>query len=296
MVREVYAVPISGGWADPAGSRCLFCQERHGRCWALRGGAAGEAVSSEGDIPGHCARGSASSYTGEGSPYRSCTTHPILWAWSFSWIHNCPLVVCFGTAFVASPSLALRAALCCGPAADCCPPQVTRRLFSKPQDALEGVVLSVSRAELWPGGSCLVPSQGLGMERQQCPQTVCPLAAPPGGPCAGHRHRHQEHEEEPEPLQEHPDVRAPWNRQDTVRQGETGVGTPGQDCSWRGAVRPQQGHEPHAAIGPLPAQKLALHSGMDYAIMTGGDVAPMGREGVTAMHKVFDWANTSRRG
>ncbi|XP_042347793.1 ATPase family AAA domain-containing protein 3-A-like [Plectropomus leopardus] len=46
----------------------------------------------------------------------------------------------------------------------------------------------------------------------------------------------------------------------------------------------------------LFAKKLALHSGMDYAIMTGGDVAPMGRDGVTAMHKVFDWANTSRRG
>ena len=30
--------------------------------------------------------------------------------------------------------------------------------------------------------------------------------------------------------------------------------------------------------------------------MTGGDVAPMGRDGVTAMHKVFDWASTSRRG
>uniref|UniRef100_H2N9H1 AAA+ ATPase domain-containing protein n=1 Tax=Pongo abelii TaxID=9601 RepID=H2N9H1_PONAB len=44
----------------------------------------------------------------------------------------------------------------------------------------------------------------------------------------------------------------------------------------------------------LFAKKLALHSGMDYAIMTGGDVAPMGREGVTAMHKLFDWANTSR--
>jgi hypothetical protein len=33
-------------------------------------------------------------------------------------------------------------------------------------------------------------------------------------------------------------------------------------------------------------QKLALHSGMDFAIMTGGDVAPMGKEGVTAVHKV----------
>uniref|UniRef100_A0A8C4H524 AAA+ ATPase domain-containing protein n=1 Tax=Dicentrarchus labrax TaxID=13489 RepID=A0A8C4H524_DICLA len=46
----------------------------------------------------------------------------------------------------------------------------------------------------------------------------------------------------------------------------------------------------------LFAKKLALHSGMDYAIMTGGDVAPMGRDGVTAMHKVFDWASTSGRG
>uniref|UniRef100_A0A8C7GNE1 ATPase family AAA domain containing 3A n=1 Tax=Oncorhynchus kisutch TaxID=8019 RepID=A0A8C7GNE1_ONCKI len=46
----------------------------------------------------------------------------------------------------------------------------------------------------------------------------------------------------------------------------------------------------------LFTKKLAVHSGMDYAIMTGGDVAPLGREGITAMHKVFDWANTSRRG
>lgn len=44
------------------------------------------------------------------------------------------------------------------------------------------------------------------------------------------------------------------------------------------------------------AKSLAHHSGLDYAIMTGGDVAPMGRDGVTAMHKVFDWASTSRRG
>ncbi|KAI0230377.1 ATPase family AAA domain-containing protein 3-A [Lamellibrachia satsuma] len=44
------------------------------------------------------------------------------------------------------------------------------------------------------------------------------------------------------------------------------------------------------------AKSLAQHSGMDYAIMTGGDVAPMGRDGVTAMHRVFDWARTSRQG
>lgn len=58
----------------------------------------------------------------------------------------------------------------------------------------------------------------------------------------------------------------------------------------------KSGREHLLCFPTLLAQKLALHSGMDYAIMTGGDVAPMGREGVTAMHKVFDWASTSRRG
>ena len=43
-------------------------------------------------------------------------------------------------------------------------------------------------------------------------------------------------------------------------------------------------------------QKLATSSGMDYAIITGGDIAPMGKEGVTAIHKVFDWGATSRKG
>jgi len=46
----------------------------------------------------------------------------------------------------------------------------------------------------------------------------------------------------------------------------------------------------------LFSKKLAMHSGMDFAIMTGGDVAPMGRDGVTAIHKMFDWSNSSRRG
>lgn len=43
-------------------------------------------------------------------------------------------------------------------------------------------------------------------------------------------------------------------------------------------------------------QKLAKHSGMEYAILTGGDVAPMGKDAVAAIHKVFDWANTSKKG
>jgi ATPase family AAA domain-containing protein 3A/B len=44
------------------------------------------------------------------------------------------------------------------------------------------------------------------------------------------------------------------------------------------------------------AKKLAKHSGMDYAILTGGDVAPLGRDAVTEIHKIFDWASTSRKG
>uniref|UniRef100_A0A7S2ME04 AAA+ ATPase domain-containing protein n=2 Tax=Octactis speculum TaxID=3111310 RepID=A0A7S2ME04_9STRA len=46
----------------------------------------------------------------------------------------------------------------------------------------------------------------------------------------------------------------------------------------------------------LFAKGLAKHSGLEYAILTGGDVAPLGRDAVTEIHKVFDWAQTSRRG
>lgn len=44
------------------------------------------------------------------------------------------------------------------------------------------------------------------------------------------------------------------------------------------------------------ARNLAHHSGLDYAILTGGDIAPLGRDAVTELHKLFDWAKTSRRG
>ena len=44
----------------------------------------------------------------------------------------------------------------------------------------------------------------------------------------------------------------------------------------------------------LFAKGLSRHSGLDYAIITGGDVAPLGREAVSEMHKLFDWAQASR--
>jgi ATPase family AAA domain-containing protein 3A/B len=44
------------------------------------------------------------------------------------------------------------------------------------------------------------------------------------------------------------------------------------------------------------ARNLAHHSGLDYAVLTGGDIAPLGRDAVTELHKLFDWAKTSRKG
>lgn len=35
---------------------------------------------------------------------------------------------------------------------------------------------------------------------------------------------------------------------------------------------------------------------MDYAIMSGGDVAPLGSGAVSQLHELFDWSERSRRG
>jgi ATPase family AAA domain-containing protein 3A/B len=44
------------------------------------------------------------------------------------------------------------------------------------------------------------------------------------------------------------------------------------------------------------AKGLARDSGLEYAIMTGGDIAPLGKDAVTEIHKLFDWAKTSSKG
>eukprot|EP00201_Polytomella_parva_P015887 CAMPEP_0175066940 /NCGR_PEP_ID=MMETSP0052_2-20121109/16801_1 /TAXON_ID=51329 ORGANISM="Polytomella parva, Strain SAG 63-3" /NCGR_SAMPLE_ID=MMETSP0052_2 /ASSEMBLY_ACC=CAM_ASM_000194 /LENGTH=600 /DNA_ID=CAMNT_0016333725 /DNA_START=31 /DNA_END=1833 /DNA_ORIENTATION=+ len=46
----------------------------------------------------------------------------------------------------------------------------------------------------------------------------------------------------------------------------------------------------------MAAKRLARTSGLDYAIMSGGDVSQLGAKAVTQLHETFDWAEKSRRG
>lgn len=46
----------------------------------------------------------------------------------------------------------------------------------------------------------------------------------------------------------------------------------------------------------LIARRLALSSGMDYAIMSGGDIGPLAGDAVTQLHDLFRWASNSKRG
>lgn len=46
----------------------------------------------------------------------------------------------------------------------------------------------------------------------------------------------------------------------------------------------------------MVAKRLASSSGMDYAVMSGGDVGPLGKDAVTELHRLFQWAQQSSRG
>lgn len=55
-------------------------------------------------------------------------------------------------------------------------------------------------------------------------------------------------------------------------------------------------HGPPGTGKTLFARTLAKQSGLDYAIMSGGDVGPLGQLAVHEMNKLFSWANSSRKG
>lgn len=46
----------------------------------------------------------------------------------------------------------------------------------------------------------------------------------------------------------------------------------------------------------LAAKRLARTSGLHYAILSGGDVAPLGGGAVTQLHEIFDWAEATPSG
>lgn len=68
-------------------------------------------------------------------------------------------------------------------------------------------------------------------------------------------------------------------------------------------IRENKGIFRHSLIyGPpgtgktLFARSLAKNSGMHFAIISGGDFAPLGASAITELHRLFDWAENSGRG
>jgi len=55
-------------------------------------------------------------------------------------------------------------------------------------------------------------------------------------------------------------------------------------------------HGPPGTGKTMVARRIALNSGLDYAIMSGGDVAPLKAEAVTEIHNLMKWAKRSSRG
>jgi len=55
-------------------------------------------------------------------------------------------------------------------------------------------------------------------------------------------------------------------------------------------------HGPPGTGKTLFARTLARNSGLDYAIMSGGDIGPLGKDAVDEVNKMFKWANSTSKG
>lgn len=55
-------------------------------------------------------------------------------------------------------------------------------------------------------------------------------------------------------------------------------------------------HGPPGTGKTLFAKQLAQRSGLDFAIFTGADVAPLGPLAVSELHKIYDWAENNKNG
>merc|ERR1719188_2658733 len=100
----------------------------------------------------------------------------------------------------------------------------------------------------------------------------------------------------------------PWNKQDAKLLENIVLGTDlAERLEWtsNSLINARRNGTPFRHVllhGPpgtgktLFARTLSRQSGLDYAIMSGGDVGPLGRDAVHELNKLFSWANSSRKG